>query len=128
METAAKRYGDSVLALTRRRIQIFDGAGEDWRFAESLKSISEDTAQEYEGRAVLELVQNGHDALADGSRGRIGVVLDLTEKPGVLYVANEGAPFTKANFRAITEFALSDKGTGEGASATRGLVSAASCS
>lgn len=114
MEADVERYADSVLALTRRRIEIFDEAGEDWRFAESLKSISEDTAQEYEGRAVLELVQNGHDALADGSRGRIGVVLDLTEAPGVLYVANEGAPFTKTNFRAITEFALSDKGTGEG--------------
>ena len=107
-------HSERILSLTRRRIEIFDGAGEDWRFAESLKSISEDTAQEYEGRAVLELVQNGHDALGPGECGRIAVVLDLTEEPGALYVANEGRPFTDDNFRAITEFALSDKGAGEG--------------
>src|SRR3954447_4796334 len=101
-----------VEALTRRRIEIFDGAGDDWLFAESLKSISEDTAQEYEGRALVELIQNGHDALKFGP-GRIAVVLDLREAPGVLYVANEGAPFSANNFKAITEFALSDKGAGE---------------
>jgi hypothetical protein len=110
----ARPYVERILGLTRRRIEIFDGAGEDWRFAESLKSISEDTAQEYEGRAVLELVQNGHDALGQDERGRIAVVLDLTEEPGALYVANEGRPFTDDNFRAITEFALSDKGASEG--------------
>lgn len=110
----ARPYVERILGLTPRRIEIFDGAGEDWRFAESLKSISEDTAQEYEGRAVLELVQNGHDALGQDERGRIAVVLDLTEEPGALYVANEGRPFTDDNFRAITEFALSDKGASEG--------------
>ena len=104
----------TVLARTRRRIEIFDQAGEDWRFAESLKSISEDAAQEYEGRAVLELVQNGHDALYRGDQGRIMVLLDVRPSPGVLYVANEGAPFRDTNFKSITEFALSDKGAGEG--------------
>jgi hypothetical protein len=29
-------FGDAITALTRRRIEIFDGAGGDWRFAESL--------------------------------------------------------------------------------------------
>ncbi|WP_405140685.1 hypothetical protein OG589_27430 [Sphaerisporangium sp. NBC_01403] len=104
----------TVLERTQRRIELFSQAGDDWRFAESLKSISEDTAQEYAGRAVLELVQNGHDALHPDQPGRITVLVDLQAEQSVLYVANEGASFTEGNFRSITEFALSDKGPGEG--------------
>jgi Domain of unknown function (DUF3883) len=100
--------------LTRRRIEIFSGAGEDWPFAASLKSISEDTAQEYEGRAVLELVQNGHDALGGGPAGRIRIVLEDAGDLPTLYVANDGKPFTSANFHAIVGFGLSDKAAGEG--------------
>jgi len=111
LEAAAR---SAIVSRTRRRIELFDQAGDDWRFAESLKSISEDTAQEYEGRAVLELVQNGHDALPDGEPGTIAVLVDLRVEHGVVYVANQGAPFTEGNFKSITEFALSDKGPGEG--------------
>src|SRR6266567_4470035 len=91
----------AILARTRRRIELFEQAGDDWRFAESLKSISEDTAQEYEGRAVLELVQNGHDALHSGEPGRLAILVDLQAEQPALYVANEGAPFTEGNFRSI---------------------------
>ncbi|PPA60419.1 sacsin N-terminal ATP-binding-like domain-containing protein [Micromonospora chalcea] len=104
----------AIIARTLRRIELFNQAGDDWRFAESLKSISEDTAQEYEGRAVLELVQNGHDALHRGQAGKITVLVDLSAEAGVLYVANEGSPFTEENFKSITEFALSNKGPGGG--------------
>ncbi|MDV6287968.1 hypothetical protein R2F25_08660 [Streptomyces sp. UP1A-1] len=88
--------------------------GETWRFAESLKSVSEDTAQEYEGRTILELVQNGHDALGDAAPGRIAVLAVSGEAGGALYVANEGSMFAEGNFRAITELALSSKAAGEG--------------
>ncbi|MEW2048887.1 hypothetical protein [Streptomyces sp. NPDC005476] len=103
-----------MTARTRRRIEIYRDAGEAWRFAESLKSVSEDTAQEYEGRTILELVQNGHDALGPGSPGRIAVVAVRQDSGGILYVANEGEGFTDENFRAITELALSSKAAGEG--------------
>ncbi|MEV0302208.1 sacsin N-terminal ATP-binding-like domain-containing protein [Streptomyces prasinus] len=104
----------AVISRTRRRIEIYRDAGETWRFAESLKSVSEDTAQEYEGRTILELVQNGHDALGDAVPGRIAVLAVSHEDGGVLYVANEGAVFAEENFRAITELALSSKAAGEG--------------
>src|SRR2546430_2408159 len=78
----------TILARTRRRIELFEQAGDDWRFAESLKSISEDTAQEYEGRAVLELVQNGHDALHPGAPGGLAILVDLQAEQPALYVAN----------------------------------------
>ncbi|MFJ9420178.1 sacsin N-terminal ATP-binding-like domain-containing protein [Streptomyces sp. NPDC101227] len=108
-------FREAVIALTRRRIEIYRDAGEVWRFAESLKSVSEDTAQEYEGRTLLELVQNGHDALTAEGPGRIAVLAVSEESGGgVLYVANEGAGFTEENFRAITELALSSKAAGEG--------------
>ena len=41
-----------IFLFTRRRIEIFANAGDAWRFAASIKSVSEDAAQEYEGRAV----------------------------------------------------------------------------
>jgi hypothetical protein len=120
-------YRQAILDRTRQRIGIFDGARRVWRFAESLKSISADTAQEYEDRAVLELIQNGHDALPAGGQGRIKVRLDLPTPDdsqaddatgqadeGVLYVANDGRPFVARNFEAITELALSDKAAGQG--------------
>jgi hypothetical protein len=100
--------------MTRRRIEIIGDAGDDWPFAASLKSISEDTAQEYEGRAILELIQNGHDAIGRETAGRIHVLLDTDPDDPVLYVANDGAPFSWANFLAIISFGLSDKGAGEG--------------
>ncbi|MGW2183600.1 hypothetical protein ACWCXX_37400 [Streptomyces sp. NPDC001732] len=98
-----------MTALPRRRIEIYRDAGETWRFAESLKSVSEDTAQEYEGRTILEPVQNGHDALGTEAPGRIAVLAVGQAGGGVLYVANEGLGFTGANFRAITELALSTR-------------------
>ncbi|MFD7433344.1 sacsin N-terminal ATP-binding-like domain-containing protein [Streptomyces sp. NPDC059861] len=107
-------FRSAVLALTRRRVEIYMDAGETWRFAESLKSVSEDAAQEYEGRTILELVQNGHDALGQAAPGRIAVLAVPREDGGVLYVANEGAVFAEKNFRAITELALSSKTAGEG--------------
>ncbi|MFE7900501.1 sacsin N-terminal ATP-binding-like domain-containing protein [Streptomyces sp. NPDC057424] len=107
-------FRSAVLALTRRRVEIYRDAGETWRFAESLKSVSEDTAQEYEGRTILELVQNGHDALGQAAPGRIAVLAVNRDDGGFLYVANEGAVFAEANFRAITELALSSKAAGEG--------------
>lgn len=114
-EELAAQHADAILHRSRRRIEIFVEAGDDWRFAESLKSISEDTAQEYEGRALFELLQNGYDALGEGGHGRVRIVLDCRAgEYGTLYVANEGKPFAESNFKAITEFGLSDKGAGEG--------------
>ena len=111
-ETA--RRADEILAGTLRRVEIFGDAGDDWPFAQSLKSISEDTAQEYEGRAVVELIQNGHDAIGRESSGRIHVLLSTDDAEPALYVANDGAPFSSANFHAIIGFGLSDKSAGEG--------------
>lgn len=106
-----------ILALSRARVDLFARSVENdtWLFAQSLKSLEEDTAQEYESRALLELLQNGHDAIGSGGKGRLRFVFDpAVGECGALYVANDGQPFTHSNFRAITELGLSDKGAGEG--------------
>src|SRR4051794_13948298 len=48
----------------------------------------------YDGRTVVELLQNGHDAHARGARdGVVEILLDEDEGDhGVLYVANQGLP------------------------------------
>lgn len=42
-------HADEILGRTLRRIEIFAATGDGCPFARSLKSISEDTTQEYEG-------------------------------------------------------------------------------
>ncbi len=60
----------------------------------------------YANRQVLELVQNGADALQrSGRRGRMEVRLSGT----TLYCANEGQPFTAQGLEAVTHAHLSGK-------------------
>lgn len=108
------RYAEEIRARTQDRVDLIGLAGDRWRFAASLKSVIEDVAQEYAGRAVLELIQNGHDAIERGSSGRIHVLLDLDGQHPALYVANDGRPFGTANFDGIIDLGLSPKGAGEG--------------
>ena len=108
------RYAAEIRARTQDRVGLIGLAGDSWRFAASLKSIIEDVAQEYAGRAVLELIQNGHDAIERGSSGRIHVLLNLAGQQPALYVANDGRSFGTANFNGIIDLGLSPKGTGEG--------------
>jgi hypothetical protein len=81
----------------------------------SLRALSSQIAQEYEDRFLVELVQNAYDAQPPGSRdGVVHIRLDERPDKPVLYVANTGTPFTKANFAALTNVALSSKPAGEG--------------
>ncbi|MFE1189901.1 sacsin N-terminal ATP-binding-like domain-containing protein [[Kitasatospora] papulosa] len=68
-------------------------------------------APEYEGRALIELVQNAHDAHSAGAAdGRIEIRLDEDEgEYGTLYVANHGKPFNSKNFKDLCSIALSRK-------------------
>lgn len=114
MPNGPSPFAGEIRARTLRRVEIFRDAGDDWRFAESLKSVAEDTAQEYKGRAILELIQNGHDAIGSGSTGRIHVLLSLVGEQAALYVANDGSPFAWRNFEGVTDLGRSTKGAGEG--------------
>lgn len=108
---------DRINEKTRKTLSMYLDNGETGReWASSLKTLAEDAALEYEGRFLVELIQNGYDAHAPGSTGgRIEILLDLAEaEHGVLYVANTGRAFTYQNFAAITAIAQSSKPPGEG--------------
>lgn len=78
------------------------------------KAALEESVAEYETRFLVELIQNGYDAIRGTTTGRMRVLLRETEgKHGTVYVANSGRSFRKSNFDAICEFAQSDKHPGE---------------
>ncbi|MER8265709.1 DUF3883 domain-containing protein [Streptomyces griseus] len=66
---------------------------------------------EYQGRALIELLQNAHDAHPAGAAdGRVEIRLDEDEgEYGTLYVANRGKPFSSKNFKGMCSIARSPK-------------------
>lgn len=81
-------------------------------YAASPTRVDEDAAQEmnlahggYGRRQLLELVQNGADAMIPSPGGRIEVV--LTDE--YLYCANDGDPVTENGIRSLLHAYLSDK-------------------
>src|SRR5215211_1928664 len=107
---------DMVNGKTTARVRSYFESRDDWNLSRSLKNLVEQAIRDYEHRALLELVQNAHDAHPKGDRaGRILIRLDHHEgEHGVLLVANCGQPFTKSNFDAICDVAQSDKRADEG--------------
>lgn len=70
---------------------------------EDLKGLCTTVSTAYRDRAVLELLQNAHDAHEAGRvDGRIRLLLEEEEgEHGVLYAANDGRGFTRGNFEAL---------------------------
>ncbi|MFE6025828.1 sacsin N-terminal ATP-binding-like domain-containing protein [Streptomyces niveus] len=80
--------------------------------AREAKAVAETIiSPEYEGRVLIELLQNAHDAHpARSTDGRIEFMLDEDEgEHGTLYVANSGRPFGGKDFKALCSIALSSK-------------------
>ena len=90
---------------------FFDELKNGTRNYRTVASLDAQIAQEYQGRCVLELLQNAHDALAnakpDDSR-RISFVLSTDPEP-VLLVGNSGLPFRHEDFKGICQLAQSPK-------------------
>lgn len=107
-------YAEQIIARTRQRVSLIKQGRGVWDFHATSRALSENASQQYAGRALLELIQNGHDALTSEHPGRIHVLLDHTAQPPALYVANEGKPFAENNFKGIVDFGLSSKVAGEG--------------
>jgi hypothetical protein len=117
LEPASRRDADEWLrARAEKTIQAHLRTREDADFARSVKSMIDQTAHEYGGRFLFELIQNGYDEQPrDSDTGRIALVLAHDENEhGVLYAANTGCGFTRSNVRAIANLGLSDKTIGEG--------------
>ncbi|MGW3421314.1 sacsin N-terminal ATP-binding-like domain-containing protein [Streptomyces phaeochromogenes] len=109
-------HGTEVRRKTIGRIRSYQASKGEWNLSRSLKNLIEQAIRDYEHRALVELLQNAHDAhAADDGGGRVLIRLDQDEgSHGVVYVANTGRPFSRSNFDAITDVAQSDKRPEEG--------------
>src|SRR5438552_7398307 len=74
-----------------------------------LYAAEENVRQVYSDRFVSELLQNARDAAARRGRGRPRAMLAL--EGNVLLVANDGEPFTRGGYEAITGIGRSPKTT-----------------
>ena len=82
----------------------------------TVASLGDQVAQEYRGRAVLELLQNAHDVLAfapsDDPR-QISFVLNSSPEQPELLIANSGRPFRREDFSGICQLGQSPKDPNE---------------
>jgi len=78
----------------------------------TVASLGDQVAQEYRGRAVLELLQNAHDVLGlgrVGDRRQVSFVLNSSSEQPELLIANSGRPFRREDFSGICQLAQSPK-------------------
>ena len=98
-----------VKERARRQVRTFlDELRNETTNYRTVASLGDQVAQEYRGRAVLELLQNAHDVLGGGDDpGQVSFV--LTSSPGLpeLLIANSGRPFRREDFSGICELAQS---------------------
>lgn len=111
MTARVRRQADAVVSLYLAGVELGQPVTREQK--ESIESIF---AADYDGRTVVELLQNGHDAHDPGrSDGRLEFYLDETEGVhGVLYAANGGRPLDAGNFDSMCRIALSSKRPNEG--------------
>lgn len=103
LETA-ERVGaiEEIRTATLERIKHFLQSPRDVRVYSDLRGLCTTVSVSYRNRAVLELLQNAHDAHAPGeTNGRIRFLLEEEGEHGVLYVANDGLGFTGDNLTAL---------------------------
>jgi len=95
-----------TLAKMRSFLDEVANGTSDYR---SVHNLTQEVRHQYEGRFLIELLQNAHDALYPltdrRDEGRISVALSSE----ALYVANDGQPFQDSNFEKLTAFGQSDK-------------------
>ena len=100
----------------RRQVRTFlDELKNGTRNYRTVASLGSQVAQEYRGRAILELLQNAHDVLAfagDDDPRQISFVLRSSPEPELL-VANSGRPFRHEDFSGICQLAQSPKDPNE---------------
>ena len=100
----------------RRQVRTFlDELKNGTRNYRTVASLGSQVAQEYRGRAILELLQNAHDVLAFAGQDdprQISFALRSSPEPELL-VANSGRPFRHEDFSGICQLAQSPKDPNE---------------
>ncbi len=113
-------YQASIERASRRAIESFVGTIDETGeylapIYQGAASMGESIAADYHGRFLIELIQNANDVHPDDrSDGEIEVLFDQGGgRPGILYVANRGKPFSDKNVDALRNMGLSSKPPGE---------------
>ena len=117
LDRQARLAGKRIIEeQARRQVRTFlDELRNGTRNYRTVASLGGQVAQEYRGRAILELLQNAHDVLPfapEGDPRRISFVLRSSPEPELL-VANSGHPFRRADFSGICQLAQSPKDPNE---------------
>lgn len=111
--TASVHALEHVADLAGANVRIFLAeVAEGVSHYRSLHNLTQQVEHQYHGRFLIELIQNGHDALSEerGAKSRILVRYDPEDSQhGSLLVANDGLPFTSSNFERISQLGQSDK-------------------
>lgn len=111
-EAPARKLTKTLEAQLRNAV---DAAQSDLLMYESLRNVSEVIGGEYGDRVIFELVQNAHDAHAEGEEGAILLKLVVrSSEEADLFVANRGRGFSWENVNALRNVGVSSKSVGEG--------------
>ncbi len=98
---------------SRRQVRtFFDELRHRTSLYRTVASLGDQVAQEYRGRAVMELLQNAHDVLGHGGGGeerQVSFVLKSSSEQPELLIANSGHPFRRKDFSGICQLAQSPK-------------------
>ncbi len=98
---------------SRRQVRtFFDELRHRTSLYRTVASLGDQVAQEYRGRAVMELLQNAHDVLGHGGGGeerQVSFVLKSSFEQPELLIANSGHPFRRKDFSGICQLAQSPK-------------------
>ena len=98
---------------SRRQVRTFlDELRHRTSLYRTVASLGDHVAQEYRGRAVMELLQNAHDVLGRGGGGdrhQVSFVLNSSSRKPELLIANSGRPFRRKDFSGICQLAQSPK-------------------
>ena len=93
---ASRNAGDRII-IDHAQAQLrtfFDELKNGTSNYKTIANLGSQVAQEYQGRCILELLQNGHDALRNaGTNDQRRITFKLTTSPKpVLMVGNSGTP------------------------------------
>ena len=104
---STNEFHQDILTRFQNKLSLFmQDLITDSNVFEGRHSVEEQLSEEYQGRFLIELIQNADDAC--GQQGRICLVV-RTEPSPRLVVLNTGKGFTPTNFKSLCTLGLTDK-------------------
>jgi hypothetical protein len=106
--TVSEDFRELLIRLWRRQLSvILANLVNDKREHEEIASAAHLIGIDYKGRFILELAQNGYDAIRKS--GPNGGKITIIRQQDFIAVANQGVPFDDEGLKNITSLAISDK-------------------